>query len=161
MVEKLSRGRLLHLIAILLFVAVGILLIVVYQRIPAQVPTRFSFSGEIVGYGSKVNLIILYFIGVSVWLMMGGFKLIMQKFPQTINVPFEITEHNRRRVYAIVFHMTDGISFISVLLFIGINIQLLLVGLGLISNLGWYLLLFIPVLIGYSIFSIVRLMRAA
>ena len=68
---------------------------VIYHTLPDRIPTHYTFSGEIDGWGSKALLWVTPIIGVvtdlSLWIV--GF------FPQSWNTGTTVTPWNRARVF--------------------------------------------------------------
>lgn len=88
--------------SIMIISTVTIILILVYLKmvwsdIPEIITTHFGFSGAPDAYGNKTSLIILVVIAVSLHLLL----VVLSKFPEYYNYPFQITEKNVEPLYKI------------------------------------------------------------
>ncbi len=84
-----------------------------YTNLPQTIPTHFSLSGEVDGYGGKETLFILPIIATLICV---GFT-ILNKYPHIFNYPTEITEENAYRQYQIATRLLRWLKVIIVLTF--------------------------------------------
>jgi uncharacterized membrane protein len=156
----LNSGRLLNMIGIILFVAVGVLLIVVYPRLPDVMPTKADFSGEFVGFGSKSVLISVYFLGIGLWIIAG---IIGRLHLRKNWLPEKLLDPNQQRLYEAKWNMaksgTQYSRFTVAIIMNAVVFLFILAGLGLISSIGWALAILVAVAVALMIFDAVRVYR--
>lgn len=64
-------------------------------KLPEEIPVHFNGKGEIDRWGSKIELIILPFIGVFLWIIMS----LLEKVPHMYNFPARLNEQNVEAFY--------------------------------------------------------------
>ena len=90
---KEHKGKLIFSsLLVLLPLAAGLLL---WNRLPEQLPMHWNAAGEIDGWGSRGTLWITPVIGI----LCDALMLAVSFFPQTWNVGTRVTPFNRVRVY--------------------------------------------------------------
>lgn len=88
-------------------------LILNWSSIPEQIPGHFSISGEIDRWVNKIQLVVLYFVGVLIYI---GLSMI-ERFPSIWNTGVTITAANQERIYHILKSMIVTLKLIVVVIF--------------------------------------------
>jgi len=89
------------------------LFIRVYGDLPEEVPTHFSASGQVDGYGSKASL--WFLPGLATFIYIGIFLL--NRYPHLHNYMVNITEENAFKQYQFSTRMLRIVNFLCVLMF--------------------------------------------
>jgi uncharacterized membrane protein len=84
----------------------GIILLIPYGEIPDRIPRHFGASGEPDAWGGKSLL--LWLTGLSA-LLYGGLT-VLNRFPHVFNYPWNITEENALRQYALARSLMNAIK---------------------------------------------------
>ena len=124
-------------------------IIVVWGKIPDEVPGHFNAAGEVDRWGSKFELFILPFIGVFLWILMG----LLEKAPQMYNYPARLNENNVEAFYLSSRKILNEVKNYCLILFSIISIQMVRISLGDAHSLGWW---FLPLVIIGTAFPIIR-----
>lgn len=124
-------------------------IIVVWGKIPDEVPGHFNAAGEVDRWGSKFELFILPFIGVFLWILMG----LLEKAPQMYNYPARLNENNVAAFYLSSRKILNEVKNYCLILFSIISIQMVRIALGDAHSLGWW---FLPLVIIGTAFPIIR-----
>ena len=66
-----------------------------WPDLPARVPSHFDFAGQPDAWGAKVNLWVLPFVGIVVYLML----TVVGRIPHTHNFTVAVTPENAPRLY--------------------------------------------------------------
>lgn len=66
-----------------------------WPDLPARVPRHFDVAGKPDAWGAKVNLWVLPFVGVAIYLML----TVVGRLPQSHNFPVAVTPRNALRLY--------------------------------------------------------------
>lgn len=157
--EKLKKSvfeQFLSIISILLFIGSVIFLIVMWDKLPANVPAHFGITGEVTRHGSKWELVILLVVGAGLSMLMHK----LEKYPHLHNYPIEITESNAEEAYRISNSMILYIKNLILILFALILINSVIIALGWGKGIGFVLIALVfwgtilPV-----IFAMVKLMK--
>ena len=90
-----------------------ILLVIVWSRLPQEVPAHYNALGEVDRWGSKWELIILPFIGAFIGIMMQVFE----KFPEWHNYPKRFNESNAAKFYSHSRKLMNQIKNICFIIF--------------------------------------------
>ncbi len=101
-------------ICFLLLAAVTIFVLIRWPQIPDEIPIHYNFAGEADGYGGKGALILLMAVSWACFITI----TISGRFPDKWNMPVEVTEENKSRLYAITRAMLEAIKVLTTLLFI-------------------------------------------
>jgi hypothetical protein len=70
-------------------------LVQAWPDLPARVPRHFDFAGKPDAWGAKVNLWVLPFVGVVIYLML----TVVGRLPHSHNFPVTVTPWNAPRLY--------------------------------------------------------------
>ena len=141
------------IVSLVSLVGVVVYLILMWSRIPAQVPAHYNAAGEVNRWGSRSGLILLPIIS---WLLYGLITLI-ERYPQVWNTGVTVTEQNRERVYRTLKNMIAVIKMLVLLLFTSMTV---------ISSLAlnlpiWYIGVFLLAVFGSVAFFLVQLSKTA
>lgn len=135
--------RVLNLLAPLLVLCSIVILLGFWKQIPDVIPTHYTFSGEVDGYGGKGTLWLMPAFGVAG----EGMLFLLGCFPQWWNVNIPITERNRGAVYTALRDLMAEFHFCMALLFSTLSLpeQLLPRTMTLWVILALTTLMFVPV----------------
>lgn len=82
-------------ISVVLLILPFVYLILVWNQLPARIPTHYDTTGAANAWGNKSSAWFLPCIGVGLYALI----TILSLFPSIWNIPVEITEENRESVY--------------------------------------------------------------
>lgn len=145
-------------ITLLLFLISLAYLLFVWRALPLEVPAHYNALGEVDRWGSKVEMIIIPFFALLMWIGM----TVLEKYPHVYNY-MNLTPDNVRSQYINARLMMNVIKNIIVLLFVYLTWSNIQVALGNHDSLSsWFMpiflvLLFIPM--GYFIIRSFRLRK--
>ncbi len=92
---------------IIMGVIVGTVVTVLkYENLPDVIPTKYDFSGNVIAYGGKVNILIL----VGLMIVMYLFLVVINRFPHTFNYLVKITEQNAYKQYKLAMSLIRWIN---------------------------------------------------
>lgn len=152
---KTKRERIWDYIGGGIFLASIFYIIVIWGKLPDEVPAHFNGAGEVDRWGSKVELFILPFIGLFLWILMG----LLEKAPHMHNYPARLNESNVEAFYLNSRKLLNEIKNLCLILFAIISFQIVRIALGEAQSLGWW---FLPILlIGMAIVIIKGLVAAS
>ena len=118
-VYRTTEGTIFELVFIVLAIVVWALVITMLNNAPDVIATHFDGNGRPNGYGSPWGLLVPCIITTLV----GGGMLLGAYFPNTINVPVEVTTP---RQYELLIRMTRIGALVFLLLTLSIPATLLL-----------------------------------
>ena len=87
--------KIMNIIGWLSFLSVFIYIASTWNSLPDQIPAHYNLQGEVDRYGGKANILIMpvimgiIFIGIAV----------VERYPNTWNVPVEVREETKGRIY--------------------------------------------------------------
>lgn len=131
------------------FIATMLYIIVMWSKIPDKVPGHFNGAGEVDRWGSKIELFILPFIGVFLWILMS----LLEKAPHMYNYPARLNENNVEVFYLSSRKVLNEVKNYCLILFAIISIQMVRIALGDAHSLGLW---FLPLIIIGTAFPIIR-----
>ena len=120
--EKLSTTpyqRFLNLLSFLLFLGLFLYPVLIWSKIPDEIPTHYNFAGEADAFGNKSSILIPSFIGALLY----GLLIFVGHFPKIWNVPVKITAENKDWVYRNVKSLLSTINFLVMLVYFYMNYQ--------------------------------------
>lgn len=130
-----------------------ILLMIVWTKLPEEVPAHFNALGEVDRWGSKWELVILPTVGIFMLLFMQVFE----KFPEYHNYPRRINESNAKQFYLNSRKMLNQTKNICLMFFAVILFEMISIALEWGSGFGMWLL---PIgVIGISYPLVIGLIR--
>ncbi|MEZ7873800.1 MAG: DUF1648 domain-containing protein [Bacteroidales bacterium] len=112
-IEMTTADKIVEIIGWLALLTVWALTITSYSDLPDIIPTHYNGAGEIDGFGSKVNILILpliatfFFVGIT----------ILNKFPHIFNYPRKINKDNALRQYTYMTKMNRYLKLVFVIVF--------------------------------------------
>lgn len=127
-----------------------ILLIIIWSKLPQEVPVHYNALGEVDRWGSKLELLILPIIGAFLLLMMQA----LEKYPEIHNYPKRLTEENAEQFYLNSRKMMNQLKNICLIVFSFITFESISIALEWGNGFGvWSLPLLIigagiPIVIG-------------
>lgn len=125
-------------------------IILAWGKLPDEIPGHFNGMGEVDRWGAKIELFILPFIGLFLWMLMG----LLEKVPHMHNYPSRLDESNVEAFYLNSRKILNEVKNICLILFAFISVQMVRIGLGEVNSLGWWFLpivligVFIPIIKG-------------
>lgn len=122
------------------FIVSIIYIILLWGKIPSEIPGHFNGLGEVDRWGSKIELFILPFIGLFLWIVLG----LLEKAPHMHNYPARLNESNVRAFYLNSRKILNEVKNLCLILFAFISIQMVRIGLDEANSIGWW---FLPVII--------------
>lgn len=137
---KTMRERVWNWVGGGIFLVSILYIVVVWGKIPEEVPGHFNGAGEVDRWGSKFELFILPFIGVFLWIVMG----LIEKVPHMHNYPARLNESNVEAFYLNSRKLLNELKNFCLLLFAIGSIQTVRIALGEAQSLGWW---FVPIVI--------------
>lgn len=111
---KINFYKIASILCALLLAAATIFVLMRWSQIPDQIPTHYNFASEPDRYGGKGSLILMMALAWVVFFTI----TISVRYPDKWNMPVEVTEENRSRLYAITRAMMEVIKILTVALFI-------------------------------------------
>ncbi|MEK5233720.1 DUF1648 domain-containing protein [Lysinibacillus sp. FSL K6-0232] len=133
-------------------------IMVVWTKLPDKIPGHFNGLGEVDRWGSKLELLILPCIGGALWL----FMTLLEKVPHMHNYPARLNEKNVKAFYINSRKILNEVKNLCLILFAFISFQMVQIGLGEATSLGWWFLpvvllgVFIPIIKGLIISSKIK-----
>ncbi len=95
-------------------------ILILWHKLPEEIPTHYNMAGEIDGYGGRGTLLLMPIIGVVMDLTMA----LVCRFPQSWNTGVRVTVLNRARVYRLVRDLMADLRLSMALIFAGFGIYL-------------------------------------
>jgi uncharacterized membrane protein len=127
-----------------------IFLIVVWSKLPQDVPAHFNAAGEVDRWGSKLELLIFPLIGGFLLIMLQAFE----RFPEVHNYPKRLNEENAEQFYLTSRKMMNQLKNSCLVIFALILFESVSIALEWGSGFGvWFLPLLIigtgiPIVLG-------------
>lgn len=119
-----------------LFVLSILYIFVMWGKLPEEIPGHFNGAGEVDRWGSKIELLILPFIGLFLWILLG----LLEKAPHMHNYPARLNESNVEAFYLNSRKGLNEIKNLCLILFAAISFQMIRIALGEAENIGWWFL---------------------
>lgn len=132
-----------------LFLASIVYIIVIWGKIPDEIPGHFNGAGEVDRWGTKMELLILPLIGLFLWVIMG----LLEKAPHLHNYPARLNESNVEKFYLNSRKLLNEMKNICLIIFVLISFKMVQIALGNEQSLGWW---FLPLIITVTGISIVK-----
>lgn len=152
---KTKRERIWDWIGGGVFLASIVYIIIVWDKLPDEVPGHFNGAGEVDRWGSKIELFILPFIGSFLWILMG----LLEKAPHMHNYPARLNESNVETFYLNSRKILNEMKNICLILFSIISFQTVQIASEEGESIGWW---FLPVvIIGIAIPTIKGIIRTS
>lgn len=141
-----------NIVCLSLLLVTFVFLVINWQTIPEKIPGHFNASGLIDRWGSKLELWIIYLMGL---LLFGGISVV-EHFPKMWNTGVEITKTNQTRVYRLIKEMLVTIKLLITIMFMFLTVYPTLM----INLPSWVLPLFLAGLFGVIIVQGIRVFKA-
>jgi uncharacterized membrane protein len=143
--------RIAAILAIVILLAGTAFVLINWSKMPEQIPSHYDFKGQPDGYGGKGTLIFLMAAG---WVLV-PMMMVLSKFPQFYNTGVERTPANE----AVINRITrDLISFMELAISILFTYMMVVPVIG--ANMGaWFMPVFLALIFGSIIVTVVRLIR--
>lgn len=109
---------------------------IMWGKIPEEVPGHFNGAGEVDRWGTKIELFILPFIGVFLWILLS----LLEKAPHMHNYPARLNENNVKAFYLNSRKTLNEIKNLCLIIFAVISFQMVRIAIGEIETIGWWLL---------------------
>ena len=109
---------------------------IMWSEIPEEVPGHFNGAGEVDRWGTKIELFILPFIGVFLWVLLS----LLEKAPHMHNYPARLNENNVKVFYLNSRKTLNEIKNLCLIIFAVISFQMVRIAIGEIETIGWWLL---------------------
>ena len=109
---------------------------IMWSEIPEEVPGHFNGAGEVDRWGTKIELFILPFIGVFLWILLS----LLEKAPHMHNYPARLNENNVKAFYLNSRKTLNEIKNLCLIIFAVISFQMVRIAIGEIETIGWWLL---------------------
>ncbi|WP_289140012.1 DUF1648 domain-containing protein [uncultured Brevibacillus sp.] len=120
------------IVGYLCFAGSILFLLLVWGKLPDEVPAHYNALGEVDRWGSKWELLILP--GVGAFLLI--FMQVLEGFPEVHNYPKRFNESNARQFYLQSRKMINQLKNICVIIFTLLLIESVSIALGWGSGLG-------------------------
>lgn len=112
-IELTATDKAIELIGWFALLTIWVLTITSYSKLPDTIPIHYNGSGQIDGFGNKVNILILplvatvFFVGLT----------LLNKFPHIFNYPTKINKDNALRQYTNMTRMNRYLKLVFVVIF--------------------------------------------
>lgn len=146
---KTKREKVWDWIGSGVFLASILYIIVVWGKIPDEVPGHFNGVGEVDRWGSKFELFLLPFMGLFLWILLG----LLEKAPHMYNYPPRLNENNVEAFYLNSRKILNEVKNYCLILFAIISFQMVRIALGDAQSLGWW---FLPLVIIGTAYPIIK-----
>ena len=93
-------------------------ILILWHKLPEQIPTHYNFASEIDGYGGRGTLLLMPIIGLVMDLSLA----LVCRFPQSWNTGVRVTVLNRTRVYRLVRDLMADLRLSMAVLFAGFGV---------------------------------------
>ena len=110
--------RIAGILAPLILLGSIVYILIIWQKLPEQIPTHYNFAGEIDGYGGRGSLLLMPVIGLVTDLTVA----ICGRFPKSWNTGARVTVLNRVRVYRLVRDLMSDLRLACAVMFGGFAI---------------------------------------
>lgn len=111
---KHNLYKIITAICVLMLLAATIFVFVSWPQVPDKIPMHYNFAGEADGFGGKTSLIILTVVAWLTFLIVS----VSTKNPEKWNMPVEVTEENKSRLFAITRAMMEALKLLTTILFV-------------------------------------------
>lgn len=150
--------KIFHLFAFILLITMFVYAIVMFNRLPNEVPIHFNAAGEADNWGGKGSIFILPLISIPMFMLL----FFLGKAPHTHNYPVKITEQNAPKLYRESRLLLAAMNFETVAIFALITWEMAQSAQG-NGTLGVWLIILITIVplatIGYFLLRMNRLKR--
>jgi uncharacterized membrane protein len=112
-IEMTVTDKLIEFIGWLALMSIWVLILISFFNLPETIPTHYNGSGQIDGYGKRINILVLplmatlFFVGIT----------ILNKFPHIFNYPTKIKNDNALKHYTNITRMNRYVKLVFVAIF--------------------------------------------
>ncbi len=117
--KKINFNSIVNLLCTVCIVGTTLLLMLIWNKIPEQIPGHYNMAGEVDRMTGKMSLIVLLVLNVLIY----GIITFSEHFPEVWNTGVTVTEENRERVYRTLKYMIGSLKLEMVLFFCYLIIQ--------------------------------------
>ena len=110
--------RIAGILAPLMLLGSIVYILIIWHKLPEQIPTHYNFAGEIDGYGGRGTLLLMPVIGLVTDLTVA----VCGRFPKSWNTGVRVTVLNRVRVYRLVRDLMADLRLSMALAFAGFSV---------------------------------------
>ena len=110
--------RIAGILAPLMLLGSIVYILIIWHKLPEQIPTHYNFAGEIDGYGGRGSLLLMPIIGLVTDLTLA----ISGRFPKSWNTGVRVTVLNRVRLYRLVRDLMADLRLSCALAFAGFSV---------------------------------------
>ena len=107
--------RIAGILAPLILLGTIVYILILWHKLPEQIPTHYNFAGEIDGYGGRGSLLLMPVIALVTDLTVA----VCGRFPKSWNTGVRVTVLNRVRVYRLVRDLMADLRLSMALAFAG------------------------------------------
>ncbi|MFJ6209060.1 DUF1648 domain-containing protein [Lysinibacillus sp. NPDC092081] len=132
-----------------LFVLSIFYIFVMWGKLPEKIPGHFNGAGEVNRWGSKIEILILPFIGIFLWILLG----LLEKAPHMHNYPARLNESNVEAFYLNSRKGLNETKNLCLILFAAISFQMVRIALGEAESIGWW---FLPIVLIVTAIPIIK-----
>ncbi|MEH7109958.1 DUF1648 domain-containing protein [Bacillus sp. JJ1764] len=154
-ISMTSSEKVIKVFSILLIVGQFIYLFYLYKGLPDKVPVHFNAMGKADGWGGKGSIWTIPIIESLLFITLS----FVERYPHVYNYPVRITEENAPRLYFEARRMMVILNFEIVLLLSLITWESVQVAKGMDSHGGWFLPVFLFIILGTVGITVYRLIR--
>ncbi|MFF2178309.1 DUF1648 domain-containing protein [Lysinibacillus sp. NPDC058147] len=122
---------------------------VMWGQLPEKIPGHFNGAGEVNRWGSKIEILILPFIGIFLWILLG----LLEKAPHMHNYPSRLNETNVEAFYLNSRKGLNETKNLCLILFAAISFQMVRIALGEAESIGWW---FLPIVLIVTAIPIIK-----
>ena len=112
--------RIAGILAPVILLASLVVVLILWRRLPEEIPTHYNAAGEIDGTGGRGTLLLMPVFGLVMDLVLA----LVARFPRSWNTGVRITVLNRTRVYRLVRDLMAELRLSTALLFAGLGLYL-------------------------------------
>lgn len=154
---ELSRGdRLMEILATGMLLALWVITISGYTRLPERIPSHFNAAGEADRFDHKATIFILPIVASFIFFGM----TLLNRFPHMFNYPATITEQNAESMYRSATRLIRILKLVIVVVFLSIVLMVYKAVWDGSETIGpWFLPAMLVLIMGPTIFFIVKMMR--
>jgi uncharacterized membrane protein len=145
----------LRLLALGLLIALWILPLYFYHRLPDQVPVHFNLGGDADRWGNRTMLWLLPILGTLIYGVLGW----LSTRPEQLNYLQKITPENAARQYAQGIWVLQMVRFLALTVFVFVMVNTLRIALGhppFLQGNGWGLAVLLAFL-GFNCYALYRM----
>ena len=95
-------------------------ILILWHKLPEQIPTHYNAAGQIDGYGGRGTLLLMPVIGLAGDLLLA----LVSRMPQSWNTGVRVTVLNRARVYRLVRDLMADLRLSMALIFGGFGLYM-------------------------------------